>query len=140
LKLVRSSASILLLGLGLFMLPKGIIAGRSVAPSEVLKPYLSCKSDDGLYVKEVTRRDKSGENYRTVKTAEGKKQVSVVDGYRVMFAYEKARYFFANVKVEQSRTQDYASDKETVIGSIKYLPFYEDVPAKMVYRGRSDQT
>jgi hypothetical protein len=136
LKLVRLFFPVLLLSL--LISHRAVIVGRAVDKSELLKPYLSCKSDDGLYVKEVTQRSKSAENYRTVRTAGGEKKVSVVDGYRVMFAYEKAHYFFANVKIEQSKVQEYASDKEAIIESIKYLPFYENVPAKMVYRGKSD--
>jgi len=136
LKLVRLFALTMLLGS--FMLSNSVVVGRAADTSEMLKPYLSCKSDDGLYVKEVTRRSKSAENYRTVKTAEGEKRVSVIDGYRVMFAYEKAGYFFANVKVEQSTSEDYAVDKEAVIESVKYLPSLENVPATMTYRGRSD--
>lgn len=133
-RLIRSSV-VILLGLQMFT---DVFAGRPVDTSELFKPYLSCKSDDGLYVKEVKRRNKSGENYRTVKTAEGEKKVSVVDGYRVMFAYERARYYFANVKVELSKAEDYATDKETVIESLEYLPFFENVPVKMVYRVKSD--
>lgn len=108
--------------------------GQCSNDSEKLKRYTSCRFDNDLYIKEVARRDKSAENHRTVKTSAGEKKVSVVDGYRVMYAYQKARYYFANVKIEQSNVQDYANDKETVIEQIKYLPFY-DTPIKMVFRG-----
>ena len=134
-RLIRSSAFITL---GLLIFTGAVTAGRPLDTSELFKPYLSCKSDDGLYVKEVKRRNNSDENYRSVKTADGEQKVSVVDGYRVMFAYEKARYYFANVKVEQSKAKEYATDKETIIESIKYLPFFENVPVQMVYRVKSD--
>jgi hypothetical protein len=118
------------------MLLSKTAAGQSADKSDRLKPYTSCKFDSDLYVKEVTQRDNSGENYRTVKTPAGEKRVSVIGGYRVMFAYKKARYYFANVKVEQSNAQDFAKDKDAVVEEIKYLPAYENVSAKMVYRGK----
>ena len=108
-------------------------SAQSTSEPEKWKRYTSCRFDNDLYIKEVTRRNKSGEKYRTVTTADGEKKVSVVDGYRVMFAYEKARYYFANVKVEESNAQDYANDKETVIEHIKHLPFH-NVPVKMTFR------
>ena len=120
------------------MLVRNAAVGQSTDNSDRLKPYTSCKFDGDLYIKEVTNRDNTGENYRTVNTAGGEKKVSVIDGYRVMFAYKKARYYFANVKVEQSKGKDYINDKDTVIEGITYLPFYENVPAKMVYRGKKD--
>lgn len=85
-----------------------------------LKPYLSCKFEDDLQIVETTRRPKSAEKFRLVETASGNRTVSVLDGYRVMFAYPSTPYYFANIKVEQSNPQDYASDKEMVRSELQY--------------------
>jgi len=72
--------------------------GQQPTPkSDSLKPYLKCEFDDGLYIKETTRRSASGKNFREVKMGDQTKTVSVIDGYRIMFAYRGAHYFFANV-------------------------------------------
>jgi hypothetical protein len=71
-------------------------------------------------VKEVTRRPKSADPHREVTTDKGSERVSVIDGYRVMFGFKDVRYFFANVKIEQSNAGDYAQDKERVINQLKH--------------------
>lgn len=37
-----------------------------------------------------------------------------------MFGYEDVRYYFANVKIEQSDAESYAQDKERVINELKH--------------------
>ena len=95
------------------------ISGQSQSKSDPLKPYTTCSMPGDLKVKEVTRRSK-GDNYRYIKTAKGNEKVSVADGYRVMFAYSDVRYFFANVKIEESDPASYLDDKEKVINEQKY--------------------
>jgi hypothetical protein len=87
--------------------------------TDPLKPYTTCNVPGGLKIKEVTRR-KSGDNYREVTTEKGKQKVSVVDGYRVMFAYPDLTYYFANVKIEQSALDKYDQDKEILISELKH--------------------
>jgi len=99
--------------------PSVNLSSQSQNKSDPLKPYTTCKLSGDLKVKEVTRRSK-GDNYRYVKTAKGSEKVSVVDGYRVMFAYSDVLYYFANVKIEQSDPASYADDKEKVINEQKY--------------------
>jgi hypothetical protein len=96
------------------------VSGQSQSKSDPLKPYTTCKLPGDLKVKEVTRRSK-GDNYRYVKTAKGNEKVSVVDGYRVMFAYSDVLYYFANAKIEQSEPASYLEDKEKVINELKYF-------------------
>ncbi len=88
-----------------------------------LKPYLSCKFDDGLKIVETSRHRQwnSPDKFRRVKINGVEERVSLIDGYRIMFAYPDT-YFFANVKAEQSDPQSYAKDKETLIRQMQWLP------------------
>ena len=90
--------------------------------SDSLKPYLSCKFDDGLKIVETSRHRqwKSPDKFRPVKINGAEERVSVVDGYRVMLAYPNT-YYFANVKAEQSDPQSYTKDKETLIKQMQQL-------------------
>ena len=85
-----------------------------------LKPYTACKVRGDLKIREVTHRD-SKKSFREVIIGSEKKQVSVVDGYRVMFAYPDLPYYFANVKIEQSSAESYDKDKEILINQMKYF-------------------
>lgn len=133
-----SLTTLMVITCGFFLFTNDVTAQNLGGKFEPLKSYLSCKFEDDLQVKEINRRSKSAESFRTVETAEGSKKVSVIDGYRVMFSYPKTPYFFANVKVEQSSPQDYAKDKETVIEEIKYLPSMKNALVPMVYGGKRD--
>jgi hypothetical protein len=100
--------------------PSAFVSGQSKSNPDPLKPYTTCKLPGDLKIKEVTRRPKSAEKYREVNTAKGSERVSVVDGYRVMFAYKDLFYFFANVKIEQSDPASYLQDKERVLSDLEY--------------------
>ena len=89
------------------------------ASTDPLNPYTSCNVPGELKIKEVTRRT-AGNNYRDVMTDNGKQKVSVLDGYRVMFAFPDLTYYFANVKIEQSAPNRYAEDKEILINELKH--------------------
>ena len=93
-----------------------IVPGQFTDP---LNPYTTCKVSGDLQIKEITRRNAES-HYREVKTAKGKQKVSLLDGYRVMFAYPDLTYFFANVKIEQSEPNNYVQDKETLVSELKY--------------------
>ena len=92
---------------------------QSKSDPDPLKPYTACKLSGDLKIKEVTRLRKSREKFREVETAKGLEKVSVMDGYRVMFAYEDLFYYFANVKIELSDLTSYPDDKLKVVSSLK---------------------
>ena len=104
-----------------FASPAMLLASQSKDDPNPLKPFTTCELGGDLKVKEVTRRPKSVAPHREVTTDEGSERVSVIDGYRVMFGFKDVRYFFANVKIEQSNAGDYAQDKERVINQLKHL-------------------
>ena len=106
--------------IALLALPTILLASPSQDDSDPLKPYTTCEMGGDLKVKDITRRPKSAEKYREVTTDKGNERVSVVNGYRVMFGYEDVRYYFANVKIEQSDAESYAQDKEKVINELKH--------------------
>jgi len=113
------------------------IHAQSKSDTDPLKPYTKCEWPGDLKIKEVTRRDpKSKQKYREVTTDKGAERVSVLDGYRVMFAYRDLLYFFANVKVELSDPQSYEEDKRKVIADLKRAASTERV-SKVIY---SDKT
>lgn len=96
---------------------------RSFAQSskrdDSLKPFTSCKLDSGLKIVQVDRLPKSVKS-RTVETSKGDQKISLVDGYRVMVAYNNDRDWFANVKAEKSMAGEYQRDKEGVIENLKW--------------------
>src|SRR6266852_6274030 len=109
------------------------IHAQSKSDTDPLKPYTKCEWPGDLKIKEVTRRDpKSKQKYREVTTDKGAERVSVLDGYRVMFAYRDLLYFFANVKVELSDPQSYEEDKRKVIADLKRAASTERV-SKVIY-------
>jgi hypothetical protein len=93
--------------------------GAQKRTTDPLKPYTACQVPGDLKVKEITRRSDSNQ-VREVETDSGKQKVSVIDGYRVMFAYPDLTYYFANVKIEQSAPDSYAKDKEILINELKH--------------------
>jgi hypothetical protein len=60
--------------------------------------------------------------------------VSVIDGYRLMFAYPDTHYF-ANVKVEQSSPQEYDRDKENVISELENYSNSKNSATKIAFTG-----
>ena len=102
--------------------------------ADPLKPYTTCKVPGDLNIKQVTRRS-AGDNYREVTTGNGKQKVSVVDGYRVMFAYPDLTYYFANVKIEQSAPESYAADKKILADELKYYSAIKEATA-MIFTDR----
>lgn len=131
--IVRLVQSITALTLVIACLP----SVRAQSPrSEPLKPYTTCRVPGELKLKEVTRRS-SGNNYREVTTDNGSQKVSVLDGYRVMFAYPDVPYYFANVKIEQSDPAHYARDKEILIDEKKHFATIKEATAVVFTDKRS---
>ena len=106
--------------MALLALPTVLLASQSKDDDDPLKPYTTCEIGGDLKAKDITRRPKSAEKYREVTTDKGNERVSVLNGYRVMFGYEDVRYYFANVKIEQSDAESYTQDKERVINELKH--------------------
>jgi hypothetical protein len=86
-----------------------------------LRPYLLCGSGGGLEVFGMNGQRNPSPTYRLVPRGDQTDTVSVIEGHRVLFAYTKVDYFFANVKVEASRPENYASDKAALIRSLNYI-------------------
>src|SRR5258708_39779968 len=99
------------LTLAVVLISASMLTVRSQSNADPLKPYTTCKLPGDLKVKEIRRRN-PGDNYREVVTGNGKEKVSVIDGYRVMFAYSDLTYYFANVKIDQSSPDSWTQDKE----------------------------
>ena len=110
------------------LLISSVLIGRAQSTStDPLKSYTTCKVPGDLKIKEVTRRTAT-DKYREVTTDKGKQKVSVVDGYRVMFAYPDLTYYFANVKIEQSAPDSYALDKEVLVNQLKHYSSIKQTP------------
>jgi hypothetical protein len=119
-----------------------IIVCAQSSNSDSLKPYTSCKVTGDLKIKEVTRRT-AGDSHREVITDKGKEKVSVIDGYRVMFAFPDLIYYFANVKIEQSAADSYEQDKQILINHLKHFTTIKEATAivftdKMLLNGFED--
>jgi hypothetical protein len=126
----------------LALLLSSLAVHAQTASTDPLKPYTACKVPGGLKIKEVTRRT-AGDNYREVTTDDGKKRVSVLDGYRVMSGYPDLPYFFANVKIEQSDPASYLQDKEILINEKQHYATIKEATAmvftdKRLFNGFED--
>ena len=85
--------------------------GRTLAP--VLQPYTTCKLPTGPDVVEVTMLP-SAPMTRTVDTLRGPRNILMLDGVRVMFAYPETD-FYANLKAEVLPADTYAAEKADLI-------------------------
>src|SRR5689334_8940635 len=114
-----------------------IIAPGQSADTDPLKPYTKCKSAvPDLKIREVTRRPKKADPFREVEYDKVKHKVSLLDGYRVMFAYPDLPYFFANVKIEQSSADSYEQDKQILIDQLKYYTTTKE-PTAMIFADKT---
>lgn len=84
-----------------------------------LKPYTTCRFDDGLRIVQVDRAPQDMTS-RSVMTANGEKKVSVEDGYRIMTAYPNTD-FFTNIKAEKSNPDLYPEDKQAVLENLQWV-------------------
>jgi hypothetical protein len=94
-------------------LAQGQVAGRPLA--EALQPYTVCKPAAGPDIVEVTKLP-AVLMTRTVDTFRGPRNVLMVDGVRVMFAYPNTD-FFANLKAEQLNADTYEAEKADLISA-----------------------
>jgi hypothetical protein len=84
---------------------------RTLAPA--LQPYTACKLPSGPDVVEVTMLP-GVPMTRTVDTLRGPKDILMLDGVRVMFAYPETD-FYANLKAELLPSDTYATEKADLI-------------------------
>ena len=94
-------------------------AAAQRAENDLLKPYISCNFEDGLRVSAMVRIPE-GAITRMVTTAEGRKTVSTLDGYRMRLAYP-GKDPFINLWVEESATDRYEADKKTILDQMSYI-------------------
>jgi hypothetical protein len=87
--------------------------------SSAFDRYTSCKFNDGLAVVETSPLA-PGIHERTVQTSKGSRQISMVEGRRVMFAYPD-KDFYANVKVEILPEKNYAETRQSLIDNFDYF-------------------
>jgi hypothetical protein len=86
--------------------------------SSAFDRYTTCKFADGLMVVETSPLA-PGVHARTVQTSKGPRQVEMVEGRRVMFAYPD-KDFYANVKVEILPEKNYAETRQFLIDDFDY--------------------
>ena len=88
--------------------------------TDPLKPYTKCKADGDMKIREIDRLPEKAKRFREVETEKGKEKVSLLDGYRVMFAFPDLPYYYANVKIEQSAADGYEQDKAILVNQLKF--------------------
>ena len=81
--------------------------------------YTACKFSDGLAAVDISPLAE-GIHERTVPTSNGPRQIPMVEGRRVMFAYPD-KDFYANVKVEILAEKNYAETRQSLIDNFDYL-------------------
>jgi len=102
------------LGLSVILSGCALIRGYSVIEyvetlrGKPLKPYIQCQCIDSLHVVSIKEQNQQAPKFRLV----GSDTVSVVDGFRVMYAFSSRDYPFAKLMAEQSSPEKYDSDKE----------------------------
>jgi hypothetical protein len=90
----------------------------SRSDSSAFDRYTTCKFADGLTVVETSPLA-PGIHARTVQTLKGPRQVEMVEGRRVMFAFPN-KDFYANVKVEILPEKNYAETRQFLVDSFDY--------------------
>ena len=91
----------------------------SRSDSSAFDRYTTCRFSDGLAVVESSPLAQ-GVHARTVETSKGPRQIEMIEGRRVMFAYPD-KDFYANVKVEILPEKNYAETRQSLIDNFDYL-------------------
>lgn len=89
------------------------------AGTNSLGPYESCSFSDGL---QIVRTDPlaPGITSRTVETDNGDRQINLLAGVRIMFAYPDED-FYANVKAEVLPAQGFPELKKSLLENLNHL-------------------
>jgi hypothetical protein len=92
----------------------------SFNPIEIKSCYISYKGSKTLTAQRADRLPVEAAKPTEVKTANGVAEVSVTDGYRILYdnTYNAA---FVNLKVELSDPGSYGKDTVNVLANLKYL-------------------
>ena len=96
------------------------LGATNTQPNVALEKLIPKEFPDGLILESLNQRDRNADPWRTVsfmpsidsKEAE-EKQVSVIRGFKAMYAYPGSN-FFANVKVEKSAPGQFLVDKKII--------------------------
>ena len=100
-------------------------AQERIAPA--IRPYTSCAFDDGLRIVSLDALPATP-MVRTVETPDGEKQITMLEGERIMLAYPDED-FYANVKAEQLDLGNYPREKADLIAQLG--PFVSDGKARI---------
>jgi len=94
--------------------------------------YIPLSFHDGLKLVGVIQGN-SDTNFRIVQSSSGEKEVSVIDGFRLMYKYPDTEHF-AKMMVEKSKKEEYKNDKIKVIEELKFIAKGQNVD-QMNYNG-----
>jgi hypothetical protein len=116
---MRKGIGLLAVGVLFFLCSNGL-TGQNLprSDSSAFDRYTTCKFSDGLAVVETSPLA-PGVHARTVQTSNGPRQIEMVEGRRVMFAYPD-KDFYANVKVEILPEKNYAQTRQYLIDNFDY--------------------
>jgi hypothetical protein len=112
----------ILFGCGLMMLSASsflVAQSSALSDTSAFDRYTGCRFSDQLSVVETSPLA-PGIHERTVPTSKGPKQVAMVEGRQVMFAYP-GKDFYANVKVEILPEKDYAETRQALVDNFGYM-------------------
>lgn len=111
-------------------------AGKSLRKNDInpqFSRYVIERFGDGLKKVELIRRDNKI-TYRIIKTGKGKERVSVVDGFRILYAYPNTKPI-AKVIIEKSKEGEYENDRKKVLNQLKYLSRGQKEVVRRIYKG-----
>jgi hypothetical protein len=96
-------------------------------PDPALQHYIECVPSDRDLRLVQTDRWPGPKKFREITIGPESLRVSVVDGYRLLYAYQGADVPFANVKVERSAPGEYAADKAILVRMQQSMPAADKV-------------
>lgn len=88
--------------------------------SSIPSCYLSFKNAEGLNMAAPEKLPADAAKTRTLQTANGDVEISVADGYRILYNNKKKAPFI-NVKVEKSDAVQYGKDTSAILANLQYL-------------------
>jgi hypothetical protein len=119
-RLLRHHRNLLIAAAVLLAVPAcPLLQGQSAGYPKPLMPYTTCSFPDGLQVTALDALPTEVRS-RTVETADGKKQIDMTAGVRVMFAYPFTD-FYANAKVEELPAAEYPALKRELVDNLAFI-------------------